>query len=171
MQATIPTRRFDSRQIKQAALAIAILTSTAIGVTTAILVRDAADTDAGRTAVVTSALTNREQAFGFQFMEMNLDLPTGGAASVVNRSTDYQFIEQNLHLPASDLVPATISVDAMRFQEMNMDLPSSTTTTAADWQVLEANSWGQDFVLDGSDGSLPPSADDVQQGRLGQVVY
>ena len=152
MQTTVTTRRFDSRQIKQAALAIALLTSTAIGITTATLIRDAADIDTGRTAVVTRAETNREQVFGYQF-------------------TDYQFMEKNLHLPGSDLAPATIGIDAMRFQEMNVDLPGWTTTTAPDWQVLEENIWGQDFVLDGSNGSLPPSADDLRQHHSGQVIY
>lgn len=45
MQITATTRRFDPGHIKKAALAISILTSMAIGVTTATIVRDAADND------------------------------------------------------------------------------------------------------------------------------
>jgi hypothetical protein len=55
MQATTTTRRFGPRQIKQAAVAIAILTSAAIGVTTAAIVRDSGDADSSHAAFVTSS--------------------------------------------------------------------------------------------------------------------
>lgn len=172
MQATTTTRHFVPRQIKQAALAIAILTSTAIGVTTATIVRDAADNDIGRTSVVTSAVANREQAFSYQFLEQNLDLPTGGAAQAVNRYADYQFMEQNLNLLGSDIAPATSSTMDYRFREMNLELPGAVSSDAANWRVIEENSWGESFVFDASAGeSIPPSADDVPQQDTGEVAY
>jgi hypothetical protein len=148
MQTTTTTRHFGPRQIKQATLALAILTSTAIGLTTATLVRDAADEDSGHAAVVTSSLSNRELTFGYSFLEQNLDLPTSGSVHAVNPPIDYRFMEQNL------------------------DLPVGAVSTAPDWQVIEQNSWGEGFVLDGSvNGLIPPSADDIPQQRSGEVIY
>jgi hypothetical protein len=147
MQATTTTRRFDPRQIKQAALAIAILTSAAIGVTTASIVRDAGDSDSGRT-VVASAPAAREQTFGYQFMEQNLNLPSG------------------------EIAPATAPAIDYRFLEMNLDLPGSVTGVAPDWRMIEQNSWGEDFVLGGStSGLIPPSVPDSPQQLSSESPY
>jgi hypothetical protein len=172
MQATTTTRRFGPRQIKQAAVAIAILTSAAIGVTTAAIVRDARDSDSSPMAIVASAAANREQAFGYQFLEQNLDLPTGIAAPTVNRHTDYQFMEQNLNLPASDIAAATDSTMDYRYLEMNLDLPGTATDVASDWRLIEQNTWGEDFVLDdASSESVPPRATDALQKHMPESSY
>ena len=171
MQATTTTRRFDSRQIKQAALAIAILTSAALGGTAASIVRDAGDSDSGQ-AVVAIAPAAREQAFGYQFLEQNLDLPVAGALRATDRYTDDQFMEQNLNLPGSDIVPATDSTMDYRFLEMNLDLPGTSASVTLDWRLMEQNSWGEGFVSDVSTTeSIPPSADDVPQQLTGESAY
>jgi hypothetical protein len=148
MQATTTTRRFGPRQIKQAAVAIAILTSAAIGVTTAAIVRDSGDADSSRAAFVTSSTVNREQAFGYQFME------------------------QNLNLPASDIAAATDSTMDYRYLEMNLDLPGTATDVASDWRLIEQNTWGEDFVLDdASSESVPPRATDALQKHMPESSY
>ncbi len=163
MQTTTTTRRFDPRQIKQAALAIAILTSAAIGVTTASIVRDAGDTDSGQ-AVIASASAGREREFGYQFMEQNLNFPVGVTAPAVSRYADYQFMEQNLNLLGSGIAPATSRLTDFRFLEMNLDLPGTVPSVAPDWRMIEKNSWGEGFVLgDSTDGLVPPSATDSPQ--------
>ena len=172
MQATSTTRHFGPGEIKKATIAIAILTSTAIGVMTATVVRDAADNDTGRASMVTSATANREHAYGYQFLEQNLDLPTGGAAPAVNRDADYQVMEQNLNLPGSDIVPATDSTMDYRFLKMNLELPGSLPSVAANWRVIEENSWGENFNFDASAGEpIPSSADDLPQQRTGESAY
>jgi hypothetical protein len=172
MQATTTTRHFGPEQIKKAALAIAILASTAIGVTTATIVRDASDNDRGRAAVVSSAALNPETLFSYQFMEMNLDLPTGTLTPAVTRYADIQFMEQNLLLPGSSVAQATNPVVDYRFREMNLDLPGSVSSVAPNWRVIEENSWGEDFVFDGSTNeSIAPSANDVPQQLTGGISY
>ncbi|HYI13766.1 MAG TPA: hypothetical protein VEX37_00125, partial [Thermomicrobiales bacterium] len=156
----------------QTAVAIAIITSAAIGVTTAAIVRDATDDDAGRAVIVTSATANREEAVGYQFLEQNLDLPTGVAAPAVNRYTDYQFMEQNLNLPGNDIAPARGSTMDYRFLEMNLELPGTATSVETDWRMIEQNSWGEGFVLDGSNSqSAPPSETEVLQKHTPESSY
>jgi len=172
MQATTTTRHFGPAQIKQAALAIAILTSAAIGVTTATIVRDAADNDTGRASVVTSATANRFQVFGYQFIEQNLDLPTGGAAPAMNSHSDYTFMEQNLNLLSSDIAPVASPSMDYRFREMNLELPGAVSSVAANWRVIEENSWGENFVFDAPTvETILPSADDIPQPLTGEVAF
>jgi hypothetical protein len=58
------------------------------------------------------------------------------------------------------------------FLEMNLDLPGVATSAAPDWRMIEANQWGENFILDDADSDLvPPSVDDVPQHRAGQVTY
>ena len=144
MQATT-TGRFNPQQLKQAALAIAILTSAAIGVTTASIIRDGTDSDSGR-AVVASAPAVRQPAFGYQELEQNLDLPTSGAVRGTSDYADYQFIEQNLHLPTRDIVPATDSALDYRDLELNLYLPGTVSSVAPDWRLADHNSRGMGFV-------------------------
>jgi len=56
--------------------------------------------------------------------------------------------------------------------EMNLNLPGVATSAASDWRMIEANQWGENFLLDDADSDvIPPSADDVPQHRAGQVAY
>jgi hypothetical protein len=197
MQATQTTRRFHPGQIKYIVLSFALIASLAIGAA-ALTLGDAIPT-IGRSDshVVASAQRTSDELYALEaniagsqvdgwqasVRQMTSDELWAIEASLVaaaarhqhNQSNqlmpDYRFIEQNLYLPESDLAPTTIGVDAMRFHEMNVDLPGLTTATAPDRRVLEEISWGHDFVRDGSDGSLLPSADDVPQSRPGQVMY
>jgi hypothetical protein len=58
------------------------------------------------------------------------------------------------------------------FLEMNLDQPGVATSAAPDWRMIEANQWGENFILDNADSNLvPPSAEDVPQRRDGQVAY
>lgn len=144
MQATITTRRFDSKKIKQAALAVGLLTSLAIGATTASIVRDTSDN--GGTAALAGATTRNEMT-SYTFREQNLNLPTAGAIRATSPSSNYQFMEQNLYLPGDSVAPAAISYDTIRFRELNLDLPGSSISTAPDWRVIEANSFGENFTF------------------------
>ena len=146
MQATITTRRLDTRKIKQAALAVGLLTSLAIGATTASIVRDTSDN--GGTAALAGAATTRNEITSYTFREQNFDLPTGGASQATHGRFDYAFMEQNLNLPGSSVQPAARSYDDIRFSEQNLHLPGpAVSSTAPDWRVIEANSFGEDATF------------------------
>jgi hypothetical protein len=124
---------------------IGLLTSLALGTTTAAIVRDTSDTSNGVTEL--TGATTRNKMADYAFLEQNLYLPSGTAAAI-NSHRSYQFMEQNLYLPAGP------------------------TTTAADWRVIEQNSWGEDFTFAPSgDNMIPPSADDVPQQISGTTSY
>ncbi len=171
MQATVTTRRFDSRQIKQAALAVGLITSLAIGATTASIVRDISGTDSS-TAALAGAPAARSEMTSYTFREQNLHLPTTGAVQAANTNSNYQFMEQNLYLQNDNVQPAAIGVDAMRFREMNLDLPGPIAAATPNWRVIEENSYGEDFIFAASGiDSLAPSPDDVSQLLTGEVIY
>jgi hypothetical protein len=153
-------------------LAFAILTSAALGLTTATIIRDASRNDSDRAAVVGSAVVHGEPQFGYTFLEMNLNLPTGGQNSAVNRYADVQFMEQNLLLPGSNVAPAANPGVDYRFREMNLELPGSVSSVAPDWRVIEQNSWGENFVFDASSSeSIAPIAIDAPQQLTGEIAY
>jgi hypothetical protein len=171
MQTSATTRRFDPRQIKQAALAIGVVASLAIGATTAVIVRDALEADNTRAGVAANPLASRERAFDYRFMEQNLDLPSAGVTRAANDDFNYQFMEQNLYLPGDIGQPATRSYEAIRFREQNLDLPGSNAAAAPNWKVLEENSWGEDFVFETDERDSLPSSEDVPQLLAGEVAY
>jgi len=84
MQATVTTRRFNPRQIKQAALTIGLLASLAIGVTTATIVRDTPE-PASSTAAAVGAIATRNEMAGYTFREQNLYLPDGAVRPAATR--------------------------------------------------------------------------------------
>jgi hypothetical protein len=193
MQTTTSTHRFGFNRVTGSLAAVGIAAAFVAGIVGGAIGQAALDdTDSANSASAPQAIVRPK----------SYDNPGQGEGAMANTSTNSALIEAHhtdgmgegwlahgrpattgyvdqatWRLREMNELPSTMAPERdprteQIFLEMNLDLPGVATSAAPVWRTIEANQWGENFILDDTDTELvPPSPDDIPQHHDGQIAY